>query len=132
MKILHSQIWGNLGVILRTCGSINNLNVVSLISNFCVAESATLSNPHFPDGFIISLCISLTERSINIFGKLPFDLIMVLKPWLHHLKHMMDWHWYEKLSIQQFLLSVVFYCVISLATSRCFQGNFFHQGYFWF
>ena len=68
----HSHIWLNLGVILRNCCGINNVNGVSLIRTFYATESATLSNTPFSEGFIISLCIYLTEISINCFGKTSF------------------------------------------------------------
>ena len=45
MEISHPQIWHNLGVIFQNCGVINDLNVVSLISNFCFTESNTFTNP---------------------------------------------------------------------------------------
>ena len=69
MQSPHPQILRNLGVILRTCGGIKNLHVVSLISNFYVTELATLTIPPLLDGFIISLWRYPTEISINIFGK---------------------------------------------------------------
>ena len=72
MKSSSPQIWRILGVILRTCGGINNLNVVSIISTFCVTESTTIGNPQLSNCFIVSLCRSLTEISNNIFDKTSF------------------------------------------------------------
>ena len=72
MQSLHPQIWRNMGVILRTCGGINDLNIVSFIGTLCITESTTLSISPFSDGLIIPLCICLTEISIDIFGKTPF------------------------------------------------------------
>ena len=63
----------------RTCGDINDLKVVSLISNLCVMESTKISNPQLLNGFIISWRRSLTEISINIFGKKYFWLYSGLK-----------------------------------------------------
>ena len=52
--------------------TINEHNGVSLVRNFYVNESTTLSNPPLLYDFIISLCIYLTEISIGTFGKTSF------------------------------------------------------------
>ena len=62
--------------------------------------------------------------------KLPFDFIMGLKSWIHHLKHIMAWNWDKKLSIQQFLLSILCCGIISWTTTHLFQWFFFHCVYF--
>ena len=46
--------------------------VLSFISTLYVTESTTLVNPPLSYSFIISLCISLTEISINAFVKTSF------------------------------------------------------------
>ena len=61
-----------MGIFFWTCGGINDLNVVSLISPLCVTESITLANRPLSDWFIILLCRCLTEISIYIFWKISF------------------------------------------------------------
>ena len=46
MKISQTQIWLNLGLILRTSCGIKNLNVVSIISTLCVIESSASPTHH--------------------------------------------------------------------------------------
>ena len=88
MQSSHPQIWRNLGVILLTCGGINDRIVVSVTSNFCVTKSTTLSKPSLSDGFITSLCWSLTYISINFVGKTSFWFDSGLKT----VKKLLDTH----------------------------------------
>ena len=87
-QISHLKNWHNLGVILRTCGCINYLNIVSLISTSCVTYSTSLANPLPSNIFIISLCKSLTEISINIFE----DNYFISDFWFKTVKESLDTH----------------------------------------
>ena len=100
MQSLHPQIWRNLGVILRTCGGINDLNVVSIISTFCVMESATISNPSLSYGLPYHFVDTKHKSPFKKLEKLPSGLILGFKRWQHCLIHMVAWHWDEIVSIQ--------------------------------
>ena len=96
MQRSHTQIWHNLGFILRTCGGINDVNVVLLINTLYVTKSSTLNNP--PLSHII-----VYKPNINLhwhFWKNIFNLILGLKQWQHRLIHIIYWHCDDKVSIK--------------------------------
>ena len=64
---------------MRDYNGVNDLNIVPLSSTLCFTESNRLTNITFLDGFIISLCIYLTEI-LNYFSEtLPLYLSLGLK-----------------------------------------------------
>ena len=130
MKILHTQIWRNLGVILWYCSCINYLIVVSFIRNFCVPESTTISNPPLSYGFIISLCRSLTEISINILGRTSFQFDYGLTTFTTSLEthDVLTLGW--EIIRSKNLLSIVFYGITYWTNSHLFQCNFSIGGIF--
>ena len=86
-------------------------------------------NTSFLDLITTSLCISLTKISINIFDKTSFLFFSEFKTFLHHLKHVMSWHWYEKepikiLFFQRFLVLYIERPIISFNVKCFIMDNF--------
>ena len=97
MQRSHSQIWRNLGVILRTCIGINDLNVVSLISTLFVTESTALAKPPFSNGFIISLCRSLQKSPLKFWKHFIYIWFWFLKT------DNIDWYaWYLDIGMRKY------------------------------
>ena len=108
MQNSHPHIWNNLGVILWIRGGINDLNVVSLIRNFCVTESTTLYNPQLSDGLSYHCVDTWLKYPLTGLVKIPFNFIQSLKLWLHHLEYTMAWYWDDKLPIKDSSSQLVF------------------------
>ena len=131
MWISCPRIWCNLGVILRTCGGINDLNVVLFIRDFCVTSSNTLSKLPLSDSFIILLCRYLTEIFVKHYQKTYF----LFYSWFKNMTTSLERHYgltlgWEIMDSIIYSLNCFFCGVISSSNSHYFQFNFFPLGLF--